>query len=306
MEACYVFPGQGSQAVGMGKKLYDEKSASRSVFDTAEAELGFDIKSLMFEGSEEDLRKTLICQPAIFVCNMAHYAVLSRRVRPVVALGDSLAEYNALVAGGALSYRVALALVRKRAKYMSECIPNEPVKEGTFHMAAIRTENFKLVADACDACSLENSLVSIAKINSKDQIVIAGNNAAVVNTIDWLKGRGVRFVRYLEVEGPYHTKIMEPAAEKLRHDLEGVVEQPHFPVVTNHTATALFKPGKIEEAMANQVANVVNWKNSLEWVVNSGVRIFIECGHGNVQSRLISRGFKDKGVEVLRKEKYLE
>lgn len=298
MKVGYVFPGQGSQSVGMGKEIYDKYESSRNIFHSGNKILGFDITDLMFNGPEEELRKTINCQSAILLANLAYFSVLNKEILCSLTLGHSVGEYAALVASNALSLGGAIELVNTRAKLMSECVPNEKIENGTSHMAAVLTDNFDLVYNACKKCSSPESIVQVANINSQSQIVISGNNNAVIETIEYLKNKGVRKVIYLNVEGPFHSDLMRPAAQGIEKALKDImIKRPTIPYIANFTADFASEPDQIKELLVKQICGTVRWKQSLEKAIQEGFDTFVESGSGNIQTKLLKRNYG--GINIL-------
>lgn len=298
MKVCYVFPGQGSQSVGMGKNIYDKYKSSRNIFHCGNEILGFDITDLMFNGPEEELKKTINCQPAILLTNLAYFSVL-KEINPCsLTLGHSVGEYAALVASNTLSLEKAIELVDTRAKLMNECIPNEKIEKNTSHMAAVLTDNLDLVYNACKRCSSSESIVQVANINSQSQIVISGNNDAVIKATEYLKKEGVKKIIYLNIEGPFHSEIMRHAAQGMRRVLKNIIiKEPTVPYITNFTADFASEPNQIKELLVKQICGTVRWKQSLEKAISEGFDVFVESGSGNIQTKLLKRNYK--GINIL-------
>lgn len=298
MKACYIFPGQGSQSVGMGKNIYDKYESSRNIFHRGNEILGFAITDLIFNGPEEELRKTINCQPAILLTNLAYFSVL-KEINPCsLTLGHSVGEYAALVASNTLSLENAIELVNTRAKLMSECVPNEKIEKGTSHMAAVLTDNLDLVYNACKRCSSPASIVQVANINSQSQIVISGNNDAVIRATEYLKKEGVERVIYLNVEGPFHSELMRPAAQGIEKALRNIIiKKPSIPYIANFTADFASEPNQIKELLVKQICGTVRWKQSLEKAIYEGFDTFVESGSGNIQTKLLKRNYG--GINIL-------
>jgi len=309
MRACYVFPGQGSQYVGMGKGIYDKYESAREIFHTSNEILGFDITDLMFNGPEEELRKTINCQPAILLVNLAYFSVLNKKIDCILTLGHSIGEYSALVASEALSLEDAVKLVKIRAESMAKYIPAETLKQGTSHMAAVLNDNPKLidlVEKACEKCSsyegIDKGIVQIANINSPSQIIISGNNNAVIRAAEYLKNKNIKKIVYLKVEGPFHSVLMKPAAEYMEKALENIkIKKPTIPYISNSTGGFVSEPDNIKKSLVEQIYNPVEWKKSLETAIKNGFKTFLESGSGEKQAKLLSRDYKppNKGLDVL-------
>ncbi len=322
IEACYAFPGQGSQFPGMGKNIYKHESAKK-IFHTGneilKADLKLDIIDLMFNGPEEKLKETINCQLAILLNNLAYFSVLNQKIECVLTLGHSIGEYSALVASKALSLEDAIKLVKRRAELMSECIPKEKVEKGkTHYMAAVLDDNpnlINLVNEACEENSLytgvNKGIVRIATINSSSQIVISGNENAVIRAVKHLKEKKkIKKVVYLKVEGPFHSELMRPAAEGMKKALEDkniTINELKIPYIANSTGDFIYKPNKIKESLVEQICGTVKWKKSLEKAIQEGFKTFVESGPGEKQYKLLNRDYKplNKGLEVLVTKDYI-
>ncbi|MBU1204665.1 MAG: ACP S-malonyltransferase [Nanoarchaeota archaeon] len=305
MKVCYVFPGQGSQSVGMGKNIYNKYESARKIFHNGNEILKFDITDLMFKGPEEDLGKTINCQPAILLANLAYFSVLNKKIPCSLTLGHSIGEYSALVASKAISLEDAVKLVKTRAKLMSECIPDEIVKPGTSHMAAVLTDNHGLVYNTCKIYSSPKNIVHVANVNSQSQIVISGNNNAVIRAAEHLTSKGIKVI-YLKVEGPFHSVLMKPAAEGMEKALENIViKKPTIPYIANFTADFVYEQDQIKKSLVNQIYRTVKWKQSLEKAIQSGFETFIECGPGGIQTKLLKRNPLYKDITILNVKDYI-
>jgi [acyl-carrier-protein] S-malonyltransferase len=283
-----LFPGQGSQEVGMGRDVCEASAAARAVFAAADRALGFELSRLCFEGPEEDLRRTEIQQPAILATSIALLRALEERTEvPATWLaGHSLGEYSALVAAGALELETAVALVHARGRFMQEAVP-----EGKGAMAAVRGCDASAVAEACEAAAVATgAVVAPANWNSPQQTVIAGTTAAVEAAGEEARARGARRVVPLQVSAPFHCALMEPAADKLAAELAGVAFGAYrLPVVTNVEAEPNEDPARTAELLRRQVTAPVRFTESVQRLVQLGTTRILEVGPGSVLSGLVAR-----------------
>ncbi len=280
----YVFPGQGSQAIGMGQDLQDSYSTAREVFQEADEALGFSLSQLCFEGPEEDLRQTHNAQPAIMATSIACLRVAREEglLPPGVSFvaGHSLGEYTALVAAGALSFSDGLRLVRERGRLMQQA--GEQVSSG---MAAVLGLEEELLRDICNETG-----VQVANLNCPGQVVISGPSSELARAMDLAKTRGARQVIALNVSGAFHSPVMRPAQEGLTHYLEQIsIQDPSVPVIANVTARPVQDAESVRTALVQQLCSPVQWHPSVEWMLGQGVNSFIEFGPGRVLAGLIKR-----------------
>jgi [acyl-carrier-protein] S-malonyltransferase len=286
VEAAFLFPGQGSQKVGMGRALHDNFAEARAVFAEVDDVLGYPLSKLCFEGPEAELTLTANAQPAILTTSMAALRVLAARsdVRPRVVAGHSLGEYSALVAAGALSLADAARLVRMRGEFMQDAVP-----AGIGAMAAILGLSAEDVAAVCrDAAGDE--VVSPANLNGGGQVVIAGHKQAVDRACAVAKARGAKRAIPLSVSAPFHCALMRPAAERLAPELERVtVNSPEVPVVSNVEATPNHEAARVRDLLARQVTAPVRWEESVQCLAGLGVDTVVEIGAGNVLGGLVRR-----------------
>ncbi len=275
--AC-LFPGQGSQSVGMGKDLYDYSAAARGYFERADAALGYSMTRLCFEGPEEDLRLTRNTQPALLTVSVIAYVLLDHE--PALAAGHSLGEYSAHVAAGTLDFEDAVRLVHKRGAYMQDAVP-----VGVGAMAAILGAEERVLLAALD--DAEGALVAVANWNSPDQVVIAGHKEAVERAIARIKPpKSVM----LPVSAPFHTRLMKPAEDRLAADLDAIVfRNPKFPVVTNVDAKAVTTGEEARAALKRQVSRPVLWTGSMDVLKDAGIGLYVETGPGKVLAGLMKR-----------------
>jgi [acyl-carrier-protein] S-malonyltransferase len=296
MSVAFVFPGQGSQKVGMGKALAAAYPESRAVFDEADQALGFPLADLCFEGPEADLQRTANTQPAILTVAVAALrAVEARGFRASWVAGHSLGEYSALVAAETLSLSEALATVRRRGQFMQEAVP-----EGQGAMAAILGLALQEIEAACREAA-EGEIVAPANINSPGQIVIAGHAGAVARASARCKAAGAKRAVPLPVSAPFHCALMKPAQDRLAPVLAGLrFPDPVVPLVNNVDARPVFTGRECREGLVQQVSAPVRWQAVVERLAAEGATTFVEIGPGTVLSGLIRK--IAKGVSVLNVE----
>ncbi|MCD9189412.1 MAG: ACP S-malonyltransferase [Pyrinomonadaceae bacterium] len=286
----YIFPGQGSQAVGMGKDLYDNFAVSREVFEEANDALGFSLSEMCFNGTAEDLALTANTQPAILTTSIAAFRAMKAEGFPLpdFVAGHSLGEYSALVAAGAMNFSDAVKTVRKRGTYMQEAVP-----VGVGAMAAILGLPLETIEVACDEAA-EGEVCSPANINSPAQIVIAGSADAVDRAIEILKERGAKRAIKLNVSAPFHCDLMFPAQERLAKDLAEIeFKNLQFPIIENVTAEANSNGERVRMALTDQVSSPVRWAQSVENLIVQEVTTFVEVGSGKVLSGLVRQINRD-------------
>ena len=286
----YIFPGQGSQYVGMGKDLYDQFPAVKKYFDEADEILGFPLSRICFEGPEEDLKQTRNTQPAIFLHSVALWFHLHPTDASMVA-GHSLGEYSALVAAGALSFADAIKIVRLRGELMQRAGEENP---GT--MAAIVGLSSQGVEECTHEASKEG-VVQPANFNSPGQIVISGSIPGVKKAMELAKAGGAKLVKELVVSGAFHSPLMESAKTTLKTALDNItINDARIPVYTNVTATPISKSYEIKDNLVAQVTSPVRWEESVKNMVTDGAKSFVEVGPGKVLQGLVKR--TSAGVEV--------
>jgi [acyl-carrier-protein] S-malonyltransferase len=288
----FIFPGQGSQTVGMGRELAGAFTEARAAFEEADAAFGGSLSGLCFEGPEDQLTLTEHTQPAILTVSTAAARVLaSRGIRPDIVAGHSLGEYSANVAAGTFAFADAVGIVRRRGRYMQEAVP---VGQGA--MAAILGLDAATVRRACEEAA-EGEIVSPANINSADQVVIAGATAAVQRAGDRARALGARRVVPLPVSAPFHCAMMKPAEERLAPELRALaVQRPRVPIVANVDAEAKRDAEPAIDALVRQVSSPVLWDGIMRRLASEGVTTYVEVGPGRVLSGLVRKIHRDAGV----------
>jgi len=288
----FVFPGQNSQKVGMGKALAETFPICRQTFAEADAVLGEALSALCFEGPEDQLMLTENTQPAILTASVAAANLLeSRGIRPAFVAGHSLGEYSANVAAGTIAFRDALQIVRRRGRYMQEAVP-----VGAGAMAAVVGLDATQVAQAC-AEAAEGEVVSPANLNGAGQIVIAGAAAAVARAGERARALGARRVVPLSVSAPFHCALMQPAADRLAPELRSLTTRdPQVPIVANVDAEPKRTAAAAVEALVAQVSSPVQWEGVVRRLASEGVTTYVEVGPGTVLSGLIRRIHRDAAV----------
>ncbi|OGB87703.1 [acyl-carrier-protein] S-malonyltransferase [candidate division WOR-1 bacterium RIFCSPLOWO2_02_FULL_46_20] len=283
MKTAFVFPGQGSQFIGMGKDLAEK------YLDQANEILGFDLKKICFAGPEEELKKTEIQQPAIFTISVAAFHQLTtHNLQLTTVAGHSLGEYSALYAAGAISFEDGVKIVHLRGKFMQEAVP-----PGEGAMAALLGGDRETIINICK----EVGGVWPANFNSPGQIVISGKKDSVEAAGEKLKAAGVKKIIPLSVSAPFHCPLMQPAADKLAKVLDNIqIKEPNLPVIANVTALPVTVGNEIRKLLVKQVTSPVLWEDSVRKMAGNGVTRFVEVGPGKVLSSLIKK--IDRNVEV--------
>lgn len=282
-----LFPGQGSQYVGMGKKLYDAFSEVRALFETADRASGVSLTDLCFNGPEEELRKTFNTQPSILLVSYAVWTVLKKEtnLQPFLLAGHSLGEYSALLAGGLFSLEEAVRLVRTRGLLMEEACP-----AGLGGMVALIGPVLDRIEAICSEISHDDYVAGPANLNSPDQLVLSGNAAALKEAVEKLKGTGYKKAVPLSVSGPFHSPLMKPAAEKLKNEFSTITfREMSSPVVSNVDAQPYNNPAKAADLLYRQMFSPVRWEACIRTMASQGVETFLEVGPQKVLTNMIKR-----------------
>lgn len=274
----FIFPGQGSQVVGMGKDLAEKYPIAKQTFEEADDALGYKISKLCFEGPEEELRMTEVTQPAILTASIAALRVLEGRIpKPRFVAGHSMGEYTAHVTSGTISFADAMRTLRNRGKYMQEAVP-----VGVGAMAAILGMDLEKVTAVCEDAA-QGEVCSPANINSPEQIVISGNTAAVERGAKLADERGAKRAKLLPVSAPFHCALMKPAQDRLGKDLNALkMQKPVYPIACNLEASLVCDELRARTTLVGQVTGSVKWEQSMRLLLNEGVQTFIEIGPGKV------------------------
>ena len=281
----YVFPGQGAQYSGMGKELYEKSAVVKGLFDQANQILGFDIKKIMFEGSNEDLQQTNVTQPAVFLHSVAASQMIDN-FEPIAVAGHSLGEFSALVAANVLSFEDGMHLVAQRAQAMQEACELKPST-----MAAILGLEDEKIEEICASV---NGIVVPANYNCPGQLVISGEIAAVEKACELAKEAGAKRALVLPVGGAFHSPLMEPAREKLEIAIQkATFHEPLCPIFQNVTTTPVRDPEEIKQNLIKQLTAPVKWTQSVQHMIDEGITSFQEVGPGKTLQGLIRKINKD-------------
>lgn len=290
----FVFPGQGAQTVGMGKDFYEQHHGARSIYERADSALGFKLSDVIFDGPDEQLKKTYNTQPALLTTSIAILEAFKELgVKPDYVAGHSLGEYSALVAAGVMGFEDAVRTVRARGEFMEQAVPS-----GQGGMAAVLGAERDRLAELCADVSAATGIVEMANVNCPGQIVVSGSAEGVKAIVERGKEAGAKRVIPLEVSGPFHSSLMKPAAERLAGVLgELPMNDGAIPVVANVTAQAVTSADAIRKLLVDQVVSPVLWEDSVVWMIEQGVDTFIEIGSGTVLAGLIKK--VDKQVRAV-------
>lgn len=291
----FVFPGQGAQAVGMGQDAYEQSAAAKAVFDRADAALGFELGKLTFEGPEESLRQTANTQPALLATSIALLEMYreARGKQPDYVAGHSLGEYSALVAAGAVGFEDAVRLVRARGTFMEEAVPG-----GKGAMAAVLGAEREALQALCRELTDTVGLVELANVNCPGQIVVSGSAEGVAAVVRQGKDAGAKRVIPLEVSGPFHSSLMQPAADRLAAELAAAsFRDAEVPVVANVNALPVTSADDLRRLLVQQVTSPVLWEDTIRYLIAQGVDTFVEIGSGTVLAGLIRK--VDKSVQTI-------
>ncbi|NMH72303.1 ACP S-malonyltransferase [Bacillus sp. RO2] len=285
-KVAFVFPGQGSQIVGMAQELATEYKEVQEVMETADEKLGYKLSSLMFEGPQEELTLTYNAQPALLTSSIAILQILKQAgINADYTAGHSLGEYSALVAAESISFEDAVYTVHMRGKYMEEAVP-----AGVGSMAAVLGLEESLLKEACEEASEEAGPVQLANLNCPGQIVISGSAQGVSLASEKAKEKGAKRVIPLVVSGPFHSSLMKPAASKLEDTLSSIsINDATIPVIANVDANEMRSASEIPVKLVEQLYSPVRWEQSVEKLIELGVDTFVEVGPGKVLSGLIKK-----------------
>ncbi|MFJ7404826.1 MULTISPECIES: ACP S-malonyltransferase [unclassified Lysinibacillus] len=282
----FIFPGQGSQAVGMGQEFVSNSQESKAFYENADKTLGFDLSKLMLEGPAEELTLTYHAQPALLTTGvMVAEKLRAAGITPNYAAGHSLGEYGALVIAGVLSFEDAVAIVHKRGLFMNEAVP-----AGQGAMAAILGMELDALREVTEKVTADGDVVQVANVNCPGQIVISGTKEGVEKASVAAKEAGAKRAIPLVVSGPFHSELMRPSSSKLQATLADItLSAPQIPVIGNVKAKELLDVPAIQQELVEQVYSAVQWEASVREMIAQGVDVFIECGPGKVLSGLVKK-----------------
>lgn len=290
MTTAFLFPGQGSQSLGMGKALSDALPAARAVFDEVDEALGEKLSAVIFEGPEAELTRTRNAQPALMAVSLAALRALEAegigvKSHAAYVAGHSLGEYSALAAAGSFTIGDAARLLRQRGEAMQKAVP-----EGVGAMAALLGADLDVALQIAKAAAAADEVCQVANDNAPGQVVVSGHKSAVERAIELAKGQGVRRAMLLPVSAPFHCALMAPAAEVMANALAGAaIHPPAVPLVANVLASPVTDPSEIRNRLVEQVTGTVRWRESMMWLAENGVDRVIEIGAGKVLTGLMKR-----------------
>lgn len=290
----FIFPGQGSQAVGMGKDAYDNYQNVKNLFLKADECLAEEFSKLIFEGPQEKLTRTYNAQPSLLITSLALLSVFREMsdLKPDYMAGHSLGEYTAYAAAGSIQYEDAVKLVRNRGLYMEQAVPS-----GIGTMSAVLGMDESSLEEVTKTITNQGEPVQLANLNSPGQIIISGTTDGVRLAGELAKEKGAKRVLPLEVSGPFHSSLMKPAASKLADTLNTIeIRTPDYPIVSNYTGTLAGTGEEIKDSLVKQLYSPVKWQQSVEYMIHEGVTTFIEFGPGTVLSGLVKK--INRGVKV--------
>ncbi|MDD4202903.1 MAG: ACP S-malonyltransferase [Candidatus Omnitrophica bacterium] len=292
-QVAFIFPGQGTQYIGMGKELYQSNQKAKETFDKAGEILGFDLKKLCFEGPQEELTNTANAQVAILTHSIAALNSIKDDIyQPIFSLGLSLGEYSALVAAGAIDFEDALRLVRKRGQFMDAAAKKNPGK-----MASIMGLDIETVEELCKGIGCE-----IANLNCPGQVVVSGKETNIELIAGLAKDKGAKRAIILDVSGAFHCSLMDPAKEKLEEEIQKVLfKVPKIPVIGNVTAQPSIDPQQIKQNLIKQVNNTTYFERSIGYVISKGINSFVEIGPGKVLKGILKKIDKELLVDNVEK-----
>lgn len=296
MSVAFIFPGQGSQDIGMGKELADAFPQARAVFEEVDAALGQKLSELMWSGEKDELTLTANAQPALMAVSLAAMKAMESRgidlkASAAYVAGHSLGEYSALAAAGSLSIGDAARLLRLRGSAMQAAVP-----VGVGAMAALLGLEFDVAKEVAAEASAPGEVCEAANDNAPGQVVVSGHKAAVERALEIAKGRGGRRAVLLPVSAPFHCSLMQPAADAMAAALADVtIHAPKVPLVANVLAAPISDPDEIRARLVEQVTGTVRWRESIEWLAGQGVDTFVEIGAGKVLTGMVKRIAKDAG-----------